>query len=112
MKLVVLAAGALILSAAAANANCSTANLAGTWTMYNGTISCGITISTAGAVTGCYAGTIAMSSTCRWSATMGTEKWTGRGETISTTSSAKPNFFQGIHKVDPMHGNPIIAYRN
>jgi hypothetical protein len=98
----------LIAAAGMAQANCSTANLAGTWTSFNGSGLCTATISSAGVVTGtCGSGTVAMTSACKFSGTIGGKSLTGRSEAIAAASALKPNLLVGSTSAN----TPLVAYR-
>lgn len=92
MKTMGIAATALLISAGAAQANCSTASLAGSWAFTTGTSICTATVSSAGVVTGtCGSGMVSMTSACKLSGTINGQTVAGRSEAIAPASALKPN---------------------
>lgn len=106
----VLASLAMFVLASGVNANCSTGALAGKWTVMaknSGTGGpCTVTIASGGTFTGCLAGTITMTTVCKWSATVGAIKYAGRSEAIPSASTLKPNLLIGASATDP-----VFAFR-
>lgn len=111
MKHLFLSALALAAMTAAAQASCSTANMAGSWTVYDGSEACPVNVTPAGLISGCYAGTVTMTTACKWTVKIGPKTFTGRSEAIATTSALKPNLMVGIRKVTG-DDDAFFAFRN
>ena len=86
---------------AAAQAACSTANMAGKWTLIGQDSVCAATIQTNGAFSAIcssppnYSGTLSVSSACKVSGTASGIAFKGRTEPIATNSALKPTLIVG-----------------
>jgi hypothetical protein len=87
---------ALAASVGSASAACSTSSLAGQWVVFVDNPGCIATITTAGVITGCGGGTVAMSSACKWTATVDGQGYSGRSEALGPSSTLKPNLLIGV----------------
>jgi hypothetical protein len=103
---------ALVSFTAAAQASCSTANMAGSWTVYDGSEACTVNVNTGGVISGCYAGTVTMTTACKWTVKIGPKTFVGRSETIATTSPLKPNLMVGVRRVSGADDDAFFAFRN